>query len=401
MFQKLFSILLVILSLLTVYFGNRQSPSSQTPVPETAVTETEDTQQTITVAIRSINKHGNVILETTFEALKEANIEVSDIITVFAGENAFDLPVGTSFTDVSSGGMVCRFDLEDNEVALAINMGDFASVTGIAEKQTIDENPGYRWEIKTPEVQLMLKEKRGYFDEYTVRNLTRTDAREDYAHLTDAQFANFRAVAADAIRPQTLYRSSSPLDPSIGRSAFAMAAMEQAGVRTVINLTDAAAVMKNNAAFANSYYSTCAVIYPEMSYDFESAAFAGKVRDSVLFLLANDGPYLVHCKEGKDRTGIFCAILECFAGADWNAVATDYMLTYSNFYGIRPTDTVYSLILRENLLKTLGNLFGTENIETANLKNCAAQYLRSIGLSAQQLEQLTETLAAKEGPVAK
>ncbi len=395
MFQKLFSILLVILSLLTVFLGNRQMQNTQPPVPETTVADTEDAQQTVTVAIRSINKHGNVILDTTFEALKEANIEVGDIITVFAGDRMFDLPVGTSYTDVNSGSMMCRFDLEDNEVALAINMGAFATVTGIAEKQTIDEAPGYRWEIKVPALQLMLKEKQGYFDEYTARNLTRTDAREDYAHLTDAQFANFRAVATDAIRPQTLYRSSSPLDPAIGRNTYAMAAMEQAGVRTVINLTDSAAAMENHVAFANSYYSTCAVINPEMGYDFESEAFAEKVKDSVLFLLTNDGPYLVHCKEGKDRTGIFCALLECFAGADLNAVTNDYMLTYSNFYGIQPSDAAYSLILRENLLKTLGNLFGTENPETANLKVAAAQYLRSIGLSANQLEQLTETLAAK------
>lgn len=92
---------------------------------------------------------------------------------------------------------------------------------------------------------------------------------------------------------------------------------------------------------------------PEMNYDFAGKEFGQKVKKSVLFITENDGPYLIHCKEGKDRTGMLCAILECFAGASAEDVKRDYMSTYYNFYNVQPEDDAYSIILNNNLVKTL------------------------------------------------
>lgn len=392
MFQKILTILLLILSLLLSLLTSPKADPAQPENPDVTVTELADTQQPVSVSIQKISKHGNVTLDTTFDALALQNIEVGDIITVFVGDAAYDLPVGTSYSDVDSGSMICRFDREDNEVTLAVNMGAFATVTGLAEKQTINEDPGYRWEMHVSSVGLLLKEKGGYLDIYTVRNLTRTDDRADYPFLSDAAFANFREVTMDSLKANTLYRSSSPLDPSLGRSDYAMAAMEQAGIRTVINLTDSAAAMQSYSAYPGSFYSRCAVIHPEMGYDFETEAFAQKVKDCVLFILDNDGPYLVHCKEGKDRTGVLCAVLECFAGASAQAVKQDYMETYVNFYGVQPDTAAYDIILNDNLVKTLCALFGVDSLDTTDLHEAAARYLRRAGLSDAQLDQLSETL---------
>ncbi len=82
------------------------------------------------------------MLDTTFDEMKAHGVEVGDIITVTVADRSFELPVGTSYTDVDVGSMICRFDIEDNEIALAINMGSFASETGIGEKLTIDADPG-------------------------------------------------------------------------------------------------------------------------------------------------------------------------------------------------------------------------------------------------------------------
>ena len=392
MIQKILCTIIVILTLLLTVLGYRQTPPEQPGEPDVTVTDPIDAQGTVTVAIRKINKHGNVTLDTTFAEMAQAGFEIGDIITVFAGDAAYDLPIGTAFTDVDSGSMVCRFDLEDNEVTLAINMGAFATVTGVAEKQTIEADPGYQWTVQHPEIRLQMKEKGGYLAQYNVRHLTRTDDRADYPALTDEAFANFRAVAIDKLKANTLYRSSSPLDPSIGRNTYAMAAMEAAGVRTVINLTDSAAAMQGYSTYPDSYYARCVVINPEMGYDFESEAFAEKVRLCAVCIAENDGPYLIHCKEGKDRTGILCAILECFAGASAEAVKQDYMLTYSNFYGVKPTDAAYNVILNENLVKTLCRLFGVETLENADLKAAAAQYLAAVGLTETQLSLLGEKL---------
>lgn len=310
-------------------------------------------------------------------------------------DRGYDLPVGTSYTDVDGGEMFCRFDLEDNEVGLAANYGSFAEMTGAAEKQTIEEEPGYKWVPNVDEVKISLKEKKGFLDEYNARNLTRTDAREDYPNLTDEEFANFRAVSVKGIKDNILYRSSTPIEPAIGRNEYAMAAMEKAGIHSVINLDDSVETMKNYSSYPGSFYSKCAVINPEMNYEFTGKEFGEKVRQSVLFITENDGPYLIHCKEGKDRTGILCAILEYYAGATVDDVNRDYMTTYYNYYNVQPEDAAYGIILNNNFVKTLSTLFEVDDLEKADLQEEAEQYLRAIGLTSEQLTALGEKLKSK------
>ena len=234
-----------------------------------------------TVGFTQIKKSGNVILDSTFDEMKANGIEVGDIITVTVADQTFELPVGTSYTDVDVGCMICRFDTEDNEITLAINMGSFASETGIGEKLTVDMDPGYQWNLFVTEVGIALKEKQGYRTEYDARNLTRTNARTDYADLSDEDFANFRAVKVTGIRENTLYRSSSPIDPDLERCEYAMQAMENAGIRSIINLCDSEAAMTAFEAYADSYYSQCSILNIEMGYDFTSAEFGEKVKACV------------------------------------------------------------------------------------------------------------------------
>lgn len=145
---------------------------------EVAENAAESAPEGYTVAIRDIRKHGNVILDTDFDAMNAHGMEIGDIITATVGEKSFSLPIGTAHSDVDTGSMLCRFDIEDNEVSLAINMGSFASEAGIGEKVSIEEEPGYRWDVAIGEVTLSLKEKQGYRAEYDARNLTRrTNAR--------------------------------------------------------------------------------------------------------------------------------------------------------------------------------------------------------------------------------
>lgn len=344
------------------------------------------------VSIAEINKHGTLVLATDFAEMANMNMTVGDIITVYVGEDKYSLPVGTAYSDVDTGSMLCRFDVEDGKVMLAVNMGSFVEAAGIGEKITVDQAPGYKWNVSIVEVGLELKEKGGYIEEYSARNLIRTNAREDYPALSDEQFANFRAVSVTGIKQNVLFRSSSPLSDALERNRYAMAEVENAGIKTVINLADDYKTMTSYPTYFGSYYAECNIITPEMSYDFTSEGFGVKVKECISFIAKNQGPYLIHCKEGKDRTGILCALIECYVGASAAEVEADYMLTYEYFYNVTHKDAAYYIIYYSNLYKTLCTLYKVEDIDSVNLREKAEGYFLSIGITEDTLSALDAKL---------
>ena len=52
-------------------------------------------------------------------------------------------------------------------------------------------------------------------------------------------------------------------------------------------------------------------------------------------LLNTDGGILFHCSQGKDRTGVVCAMILCALGIDKETIFNDYLLTNQNpvFFG--------------------------------------------------------------------
>lgn len=55
---------------------------------------------------------------------------------------------------------------------------------------------------------------------------------------------------------------------------------------------------------------------------------------AVTGLLAEDGPTLIHCAAGKDRTGIVVAVLLLLAGVEPEAVLADYLATAVGMDGV-------------------------------------------------------------------
>ena len=52
-------------------------------------------------------------------------------------------------------------------------------------------------------------------------------------------------------------------------------------------------------------------------------------------LIQHDGPVYIHCTAGKDRTGFVCMALEALAGASYQQIGDDYIITYDNYCTIR------------------------------------------------------------------
>lgn len=357
------------------------------------------------ITVAEIHKYGNLILSVSGEDFLDLGYAYGDIVTVTVNGTDYTMPVGSAYSDVDNGEMVCRVYInaeeKANHVILAINMGDFASAAGLAVKTTIDEEPGYRWDyadgVETPvSVSFSMQEQGGYLEEYNTRNLIRSYDRADYPHLTDAEYANFRPVTTTGMGAGMLYRSSSPVNPKLSRNAYADAAAEAAGIKTVINLADSRKEIESYDGWADTYYSTCDIVPLNLGLDFAAADFQSGFADGLRFLAEHEGPYLIHCTEGKDRAGFVSAVLECLMGASADEVMADYMVTYYNYFGVEPGTEQYTHILETNIVATLAAAFEIEDIRAdgVDLAAEAAEYLiETLGLTEAEVAQVRANLA--------
>src|SRR5699024_10515355 len=168
-------------------------------------------------------------------------------------------PVGDAYSNVDNGKEVIVINDKEGGVVIAINMGNFAKTYG-AEKGT--------------EISLSMMKKDGYLDEYEMRSIDkyRTNHREDYA--SDEIFANFRPIVMGAIPEGLLYRTSSPVNPELGRAAYADALIAKHDVNTVMNMADSLEELESyfedenfNSPYYKSLFDDGRVVYLDMTVD--------------------------------------------------------------------------------------------------------------------------------------
>lgn len=347
-------------------------------------------------------KYGNVYTDCKAEDfLGKMGFAMGDLVTVKFLNQELTLPVVPTYSYVDSGEPAIIVGLTETGaptgyVSLAINMGNFGQTYGIANKQT-DADGNWFWTaaegVTFPvEVTYTLAEKEGYMAEYILHELSRTNNREDYANLSDEAFANTRAIDTTGMGEGKLYRTSSPINPELGRSAYADAAIKAAGVTVIMNLADSEEAAKAYEGFADTYYAGQKVIYLNLGVDFAEPSFQEGLAKGMRFFAENEGVYAVHCTEGKDRAGFVSALLSCLMGGTYQEVVGDYMETYVNYYGVEDGTDKFNAIAESNIIKTLQNAFGVEDLAKADLAAEAAEYLTSIGLTEAEIAALKANL---------
>lgn len=346
------------------------------------------------ITVTDIQKYGNMVLSISGSDLLAQGFAYGDGVTVTLNGQSYEMALGSNFSDVEQGSMILRVVIkpENNEdyALIAINMGDLATFAGVATKEKTEADPGYVWHynegVEVPvTVTIEMKEPGAYYDSWLMNQLVRSENREDYPQLTDAEFANFRAVTTTGVGENKLYRSSSPVNPEINRNKQADAAAREAGIKTFINLADNDQVMRGYEGFDESYYSNQSIITLNLSVDFAAEDFRSGLADGVRFIAANEAPFLVHCNEGKDRAGFVTAVLECLMGASAEEVTADYMVTFYNYYGVEAGTEQYYAIAKANIQKSLAKAFEIDTIEGADLAKEAEEYLLAIGVSEEDI----------------
>ena len=128
-----------------------------------------------------------------------------------------------------------------------------------------------------------------------------------------------------------------------------------------------------------------------MTMNFTSDEFKSQEADVLRAMTENEAPYLVHCLEGKDRTGFICMLLEAFEGAGYQELADDYMITYDNYYHISEASDKerYDGLIESLLHPMLRELTGKDaDLENADYAECARRYIREIGLTDAEISKL-------------
>ncbi len=230
---------------------------------------------------------------------------------------------------------------------------------------------------------------------------------DEQGELSDAVFGNFRSVAVGDLKKDILYRSASPCNNEHCRASVVDSLARDAGIAFMINLSDTDENIEGFIAagdFSSPYflslYEDGKVAALGLSANFKSDSFSAKLAEGLIKASENDGPYLVHCVEGKDRTGYVMMILEALAGASYTEIIDDYMLTYDNYYNINKDSDKerYDVIKDKNIdmmIRYMTGLAEGVDFESIDLEPFAVELLVKMGMTEEQVRTLQSKLTGK------
>ncbi len=275
-------------------------------------------------------------------------------------------------------------------IAIAINYGKLWDEAGVQEGDTAT---------------ITLAEKGTYLAEQEAFDIVYTNNRSDYA--SDEVFANFRALSGGKLLPTIAYRSASPIDNEYGRAPYVESLMKQLNIAYVLNLSDSD--KEADAYIADSEQQGVDVSYfkdlraaglvglLDLSASYPSQDYAAKLAVGLVEMSQHDGPYLIHCIEGKDRTGFVCILLEALTGATFDEMQADYMATYANYYGItKESDPdkyqAISGLYLNGMLSFLAGVDKNADLRSIDYVEPARQYLMYGGMTSEQIDALVARL---------
>lgn len=222
--------------------------------------------------------------------------------------------------------------------------------------------------------------------------------RSDYA--SDEEFSNFRALSGGSLKRNFFYRGASPVDNSRKRAGITDGLLAENGIAFVVNLADSEEKIESyrssndfSSPYVNSLYDSGNVVLLDMSSAYKSPDYQKKLACGFTQMMTAQGPVYIHCLEGKDRTGFVCMLLEALAGATYDEMLSDYMITYKNYYSVS-SDTApekYDAIAKLYFDAFVCYLHDTEDMEiikTADFTEDASDYLLQGGMSTEEITLL-------------
>jgi len=350
--------------------------------------------------VKSISSYGEMELSFLTADLNKVGIEYSDIVDITIGKDIHltDVPFVTSFNEVALySPCLCDYNATGTTLTCGMGNGDFS--------YRIGGQPG-------DAVTIALNKKQGYKAMHDMVNATYYYEREKYD--SDEMFANFREITTTGMKSKTVYRSGNPLNCSSNavRYAYVDKLASEVGIKTEIDLADTdEAIAKYrktegyNAPYCLSLYDNKQTIPLGLTADAFSPKFMNKLADGLRFMISHEPPYLIHCNEGKDRCGFVSMLLEALAGATYDEVAEDYLVTFWNLNRTTVGSDCYNVRKEfgiDRMVWLLGHMEDANHVaeinwdnitpQTVKLYDAARQYITQCGLSESECDALEKKL---------
>ena len=229
-----------------------------------------------------------------------------------------------------------------------------------------------------------------------------SDNRADFP--SDEAFANYRPMNVGKLRKNTFFRGASPVENKHKRAEIAEKLIARDGIRYIVDLADSDEKFNSyigsdnvSRAYAEDLKKKGDCICLGMDANFKGDEYRQKVISGLRGMMKAEGPYYIHCTEGKDRTGFFCILLEALAGATHEQIRDDYMKTYENYFGITPEKdpgrykAFEDLRFRELICWITGKP-ETEALSGQTFEEGAKQYLLKGGMTEEEVDALQKLL---------
>lgn len=348
---------------------------------EEAQLPTDQVEAIIEGVVAGYNEFNAIVADVTKEQMDEAGFILGDEVTVIIGGKSIDMPYYDGYYNKTGEYLLVAYPTSPN-IFLTRN------TLGVPDDLS---------DIKGQKIVIKLKKRGCYIAVQQALGMVYSNKREDYA--SDAIFANERVVNLGHLATDRLYRSASPFDDKAGRARYASALMEKNGIKTVLNLSDTQENILSYelAPYSKQMWEEGNVILCPLRANPADTEYNQKLIAALKVMGTRKGPYLVHCVEGKDRTGYVCALLEGLCGATYDEIVDDYLITYDNYYGVNPKNkpevcsTLVSIRLNECLMH-YANIDEESALPKVDFSKAFADYLLAHGMNAEELGSLISAL---------
>ena len=341
-------------------------------------------EPTLKGKIISYNEFGAAMLDFTEADMMKAGFTLGDIISITVDDNEIVMPYYDGYYTRNGEYLCVAYPTYPSICFTANNVGLPEELTGLEGHTVI----------------VKMKEKGGSIDVQNALSMKYNNEREEYL-CSDAEFANARAASGGKLASGRLYRSSSPFCNEINRAFYVSEYLEREKVKTVLNLADTDEKMQSYdmPPYSHKLWEEDNVILCPLKADPTADDYNNRLIAALKELPSRPAPYVVHCMEGKDRTGYVCALLEGLCGATYEEIVADYLITYYNYYLINPANdrdlcnVLVSLRLNTCLMH-YSSVYDEAELPKVDYAKAFSNYLLSHGMSQPQLDALIQALTA-------